>query len=52
MEGTNQGETFAAAICRGLSGDPSNELGLVNLLHICALAWPVDERGVREFLTT
>jgi hypothetical protein len=52
MDGTSQGETFAAAICRGLSGDPSNELELFSLLNACALAWPVDEQGVREFLTT
>ncbi len=52
IDGTSQAETFAAGIYRGLSGDPSDELTQSSLLHICALEWPVDEQGVRNFLAT
>lgn len=52
IDGTSQAETFAAGIYRGLSGDPSDDLTQSSLLHICALEWPVDEQGVRNFLAT
>lgn len=43
-------ETFAAALIRGLSGDPTEELLAVTVMNLCALEWPINEQGVRDFL--
>ena len=43
-------ETYAAAIVRGVFSDPSEELLAVTVLSLCALEWPVNEDGVRDFL--
>jgi hypothetical protein len=43
-------ETFAAALIRGLSGDPTEELLAVTVLTLCALEWPINEQGVRDLL--
>jgi hypothetical protein len=43
-------ETFAAALIRGLLGDPTEELLAVTVLNLCALEWPFNEQGVRDFL--
>jgi hypothetical protein len=43
-------ETFAAALIRGLCGDPTEELAVVTVLNLCALEWPINEQGVRDFL--
>lgn len=47
---TTAQETFAAAFIRGVCGEPTEEHVVVAVLNLCALAWPVDEPGVREFL--
>jgi len=43
-------ETYASAIIRGLVGDPSEELRALTVLNLCALEWPINEQGVRDFL--
>ena len=44
------GETFAAALSRGFSGEPTEELAAVVTLNLCALEWPINEQGVRDHL--
>jgi hypothetical protein len=43
-------ETFAAALIRGLSGNPTEELLAVTVLTLCALEWPINEHGVHDLL--
>ena len=43
-------ETYAAAIVRGLLGDPSEEYLATTALNLCALEWRINEQGVRDFL--
>jgi len=43
-------ETFAAALVRGYLGDLTEEYAAVTVLHLSALEWPINERGVRDLL--